>query len=131
MPDPSFNGLDIFGPCPSSNRTEGTNSRQRNGYPGVSGLEILELGWRESYTDFTGVWVGETPDDLGVFIADMIALKRSGIIATLVDTLGVTSVDAILEGFQTSGETKFHPGYGWGVDYALRFMHTGYIPPSS
>ena len=33
MAEPSFNGVNIFGPCPESNRVEPPNARQLNGFP--------------------------------------------------------------------------------------------------
>lgn len=126
---PSFLGEDIFGPCPASSRVEPPNARQVNAYPGVAGTEVLELGWRTAYTEFSGLWVAASPEDLGAFLGLLVALKRSAALGVLVDTRGLASPDAILEAFETVGESRWSPSHGgWALAYRIRFLHTGYVP---
>ena len=92
--------------------------------PGRAGLPVAGLS-------FTGLWVADSPDDLGTFLTGMVALKRSDALGTLLDTKGIASADAILESFETLGETKYSPSAGgWAVAYRMRFLHTGYVPPA-
>ena len=131
-PIPSYNSVNFFGPCPASVRIEPPNARQVNSYPGVAGVEVIELGQRTSATEFTGLWVADTPDDLATFLMQMITIKRAGGFSTLVDTKGITSSDAILETFELTGETRWSPSeQGWAVPYRMRFLHIGFIPPAS
>lgn len=128
--EPSFGGVNFFGPCPVSNRAELPNARQVTGYPGVVGVEVLELGFRTAVTEFAGLWVAATPADLGAFLTQMIALKRSGQMNVLVDTKGITSADAILDDWATEGESRWSPSDGgWAIAYRMRFLHIGYVPP--
>lgn len=129
MAEPTFNGVNFFGPCPTSNRVELPNARQLNSFPGVAGVEVIEHGARTSYTEFAGIWYAEEHDDLGAFLTQLIAIKRNAGIYTLVDTKGVVSPDAILEGFETEEESKWSPTLqAWTIGYRLRFLHTGFVP---
>ena len=125
MPEPTFNGAAIFGPAPSFSHDEPPNAQQINKYPGVIGVERLDLSPRESWTRVTGIFAGEYPEDLGPIFQQVRAIKRAGIIAPLVDTDNHTWSDAILFAFRTVGRSEYAPGWGWTREYEMTFLHLG------
>lgn len=131
MPDPSFNGTNIFGPCPVITHIEPPNSRQYNAYPGVDGVESIDLGARLSYSEARGLLCADTAIALGAVEIAIIAIKRTDSFGTLVDTLGRTWADSILETFEVSQEVKFAPGFGWCRAYLMRFVHLGTVAPTA
>ena len=127
---PLFNGLAIFGPCPVFRHTDTPNAEQINHYPGVNGVERLDLGLATSITRVTGILVGVDLSDLGSQFATIRAMKAAGFVATLVDSKGLIWPDAVLHSFGEVDRISGIAGYGVGQEYEMEFLHVGYNPNS-
>ena len=119
----TFNEEEIFGPCPIMTHDDPPNAAQVTHYPGVWGVERLDLAPGESFTNVKGVLVGDTVDDLGAACAAIRTMKLNGQTGTLVDTDGETWEDAVLIKFRTTSKSDWAPGWGWCRDYEMTFLH--------
>ncbi len=125
---PTWNGLNFFGPCPIFDHDDPPNIEQINHYPGVRGVERLDLGLGIATTLVRGILCGVNDADLGSVLVTIRQAKLSGIAGTLVDTDNLTWPDAVLHTFRTVGRRTFSPGWGITREYEMTFLHTGYNP---
>lgn len=123
----TFNGDNIFGPTAIFDHDDPPNAEQRTHYPGVSGIERLDLAYEFGITTVEGLLVAPTPADLGALCVQVRALKTAGTVGTLVDNDGIVWPDAVIHRFRTVGRT-FPVGYGVGKEYRMEILHVGYNP---
>lgn len=129
MAVPSFAGIQLFGPTPEFEHDDPPNFEQVNHYPGVRGVQRIDLGLGRTTTRVHGILMAGTLADLGAFAASIRTLKIAGGFATLIDTDGITWNDAVLTHFQTHGPTvpvTSDAGSGWAKRYTMEFTHLGF-----
>lgn len=121
VPQPSFAELPLGAIC--TTRTYGNpQSRQINEYPGINGIEVLNLGSRGGTTEAEGLMWGSTFAELASLFGAFTALQLDGGAYTLVDIYGVVYQQVILVDFRPAGLVKpAAPGYA--REFKALFLH--------
>lgn len=70
---PSFAGLNLFGIAVTMSTADNPRERQENSFPGLSGVESLDMGSRGRFTSVEGTLMGADAAELG----QMLTLFRS------------------------------------------------------
>jgi hypothetical protein len=98
--------------------------RQLNAYPGVNGLESLDMGLRGGQTTARGVLGGTDLADLASVQGQFRALQADGGAYTLVDSNGTEWPDVILVMFRPTGKRFLLAGdAGICQRYEMEFLH--------
>lgn len=121
MASASFAGVDL-GVAVSMQSAPNPPEAQVNAYPGVNGLEVLNLGTRGGTTTLSGRAFGTTAADLATAEGLLRALVN-GQVGTLVDTLGVSWPNVRMEECKPEGRIQFDPDLGYTRRYTARFLH--------
>lgn len=126
----SFNGFDL-GMIEVMNTHVAPKGRQINAYPGVDGLEPLDMGNRGAETSVRGVFAAADLFSMGALLGGMYGLQADGGQYVLVDEYGTFWVDVILVDFRPIGPVYLtgDPNYGVVKRYEAEFLHVdGYGP---
>jgi hypothetical protein len=120
---PLFNGQAIFGTAIRLRRGVGERALQKNAFPGLSGLESLDMGGRGRVTNVTGRFKCATEEDLNAAILIFESYK-DGNAYVLRDQFGNNWPYVLLEEFTPTGELNniFSIG-GYTVQYSAKFEH--------
>lgn len=118
----SFAGYDL-GPFVSMQTIANPHDLQINTYPGINGLEVLTQGGRGGTTHAAGACYGETIADLVATEQQFRTLQVNATWGDLVDSAGTTWSEVLLLMFQPVGEIDEVPGYGYGREYRMEFLH--------
>jgi hypothetical protein len=119
---PSFNAIDLGDfcyVCPDP----AENDIQINAYPGVDGLEILDLASRGGQTTIHGACVGIDFATLAAIENTWISMKNAGVVATLIDSLGTSWANVRILKFRPHGPIEDVVGYGWGREFEMILLH--------
>lgn len=118
----SFNNTDLFG-VGVQTRGPSYNPRraQSNTYPGVNGIEELEMGDDGMFTTVTGMLVGETLSDLNTQRIVLMSYY-DGNTYQLVDNYGLTWNNVKMVSLEWPERGKLTPA-GWIAEYSARFKH--------
>ena len=120
---PFFNDVDIFGTAVRMRRQAGERAIQKNSFPGLSGVEALDMGSRGRVTTVTGRFV--CPDE-DTFNAAVLLFESyvDGQAYTLVDQFGNEWPQVMCVEFGITGELNRIFGTG-GVtaQYSAKFEH--------
>lgn len=121
LPEPTFDGV-WLGPICTTRTYANPVARQVNEYPGVNGLEVLNLGSRGGTTEADGLLFGTDLYDLANRFATFINYQRDGGAYVLYDSFGTAWPLVILVDFHPEGLAMQAPG---GVVRAYRalFLH--------
>ena len=102
MPVPTYAGLALFGSAVTLHVTAESNGRQLNAYPGVHGLELLDLGRRGGTGRIDGIWFFAGPLDLRTTLATWTYLC-DGTPRILWDSKGLVWPNAVLDPYRLEG----------------------------
>lgn len=120
---PSFGGTDIFGITVKMATVDNPRGQQQNTFPGVSGIESLDQGFRGRFTTVSGQLVGANPFDLN----GALLLFRSfndGEARDLVDTFGNLWANVKYGSFELIDKVGVYGGSGiYFQFYTARFEH--------
>lgn len=120
---PSYNGVPLFGIGAKIRTSDNPRSVQENSFPGVSGVESLDLGMRGRITEATGLLVGDSALEL----ANLLTQFRSyndGNTYLLVDSLGFTWPYVRLVSFEPDPGGIMVDSYGRHMQvYRATFKH--------
>ena len=105
MPVATYGGLALFGSAATVHVAAETNARQITGYPGVHGLEVLDLGRRGGTGRIDGIWFFVSPLDLQTTLATWTFLC-DGTPRTLIDTKGLIWPQALLDPYRLEGPSS-------------------------
>lgn len=120
---PSFNGEFIFGIDVAMVTVDPPREVQVNAFNGINGVEILDHGSRQRYTNVTGRLLMPTIGDLAA-AENRIRAYKNPFAYTLVTTDGLTWEDVKLESFQPAPPIRMDAatGYVWRT-YQARLIH--------
>lgn len=120
----TFNGLSIFGTAVKMRRTINERQAQNNAYPGLAGIELLDMGLRGQITHVQAKLTGATRSDLNTAIA-LFESFYDNRAYTLEDNYGVAFVNVVLKRFApTSKPYAGLAGSGvFCIDYEAEFQH--------
>jgi hypothetical protein len=122
LPEATFDNVSLGPLC--TTRTYGNpHARQVNEYPGVNGLEVLNLGSRGGTTEAEGLLYGDTLLDLAAAFGTFIGYVRDGGAYTLEDSFGVSWDSVILVDFRPDGLAKLFTDGGFCRAYKAVFLH--------
>ena len=119
---PSFNGEDIFGVATKMRRDTDQRDQQLNGFPGINGLESLDMGMRGRNTTVEGMLYGFDKYSLGQAIL-YFESYIDGHAYVLVDKFGIAWANVKLEQFQYDPKIGIDAYYGLMVRYSAVFHH--------
>ena len=119
----SFNGQPIFGASVSC-LGPAINPRrsQENYYPGVLGVESLDMGDQGAFTTVSGRLYGSTPFALNAARLFFLSFY-DGNAYVLVDNLGAVWPNVKLVSFEPEGRGEPDPDLGYSFRYTARFFH--------
>jgi hypothetical protein len=103
-------------------RSVGERALQKNAFPGLSGLESLDMGGRGRITNVTGRFVCATVEDLNAAILIFESYK-DGNAYVLRDQFGNNWPYVLLEEFTPTGELNNVFGGGYTQQYSAKFEH--------
>lgn len=120
---PSFAGQYIFGGDVTMVTIDPHRETQVNAFLGVNGVEILDHGARQRYTQVTGRFEADDEVALGM-VENAFRSFRDAYAYTLVTTEGLTWLDVKLESFQPQPPIRIdgYTGRVWRR-YEARFIH--------
>lgn len=118
----TFNSTDL-GLVEEMSTSAAPKDLQANAYPGVDGLEILDMGARGGSTRVRGSLAGTSAADLASIHATLRGYQVAGGLATLVDANGVSWTDVILVMFQPVGPRFSLGPLGVAQRYEAEFLH--------
>lgn len=122
LPSPSFDGVSL-GPVCITRTYANPVARQINEYPGVNGLEVLNMGSRGGTTEAEGFLIATDLPSLGAAFATFIAYQRDGGAYTLFDSKGIEWPSVILADFRPDGMAKPALNFGYVQAYKALFLH--------
>ena len=124
MANPSLDGQPIFGAACQMTTSDNPRGQQENAFPGLNGLESLDLGLRGRFTTCEGRLYGNSNN-----LSDLAAAQEifrsfnDGNTHVLVDTLGLTWLNVKLVSFEPQGKAVFSQQLGYSRRYTARFLH--------
>jgi hypothetical protein len=119
---PTFNGVNIFGSCTKMARAVNPRGQQDNAYPGLSGVESLDLGLRGRFTAVQGRLTGVNAAALAT--AEILAESYvDGRAYTLVDQYGTAWPHVKLQSFRPTGRIELFANQGYSRTYEMVFFH--------
>ena len=101
----TYGGLALFGVSMSARPQLERRGSQRNAFPGLNGVEHLDLGSRGATTVIEGTWFADSEADLAATLATWEALC-DGVPRSFVDTLGRIWANVLLEPYRLEGVRK-------------------------
>lgn len=119
-----FDGLAIFGNVRRCT-TERVMARQITGYPGISGIDILNMGSRGRRTQIEGWHAAPGLFELGLIQDQVDAYVLEGLGHDFIDAKGRIFTGAVLEYFAPTGIT-YPDGAsigGFAQAYTARILH--------
>lgn len=121
----SFDGYDL-GFVFDCNTEPAVKARQLSGYPGVDGLQALDLGARGGRTVVNGAILAPDTPSIGFVEAAFRAYQATGVRSVLVDQEGFAWAGVILESFRPEGRVFGVLSYqgGYAKRYRATFLHT-------
>lgn len=122
LPSPSFAGTSL-GYAVKMQTFAREVARQINSYPGVNGLEVLNMGSRGGTTNAEGVLYGNTLDEISTLMNQFINYQRDGGAYTLVDSKGTSWSTVILQSFKPASPVMPSWGGGYAQQYTAEFLH--------
>ena len=102
MPVATYGGLALFGSAATVNVAAETNARQITGYPGIHGLECLDLGRRGGTARIDGIWFFVNGLDLAATLSTW-TLLCDGTPRVLIDSKGLIWPNALLDPYHLEG----------------------------
>jgi hypothetical protein len=120
--EPTFNEATIFGDAVEMHHDDPPNAVQVNHYPGVRGIERLDMGETATMIQVKGVFYADTPEDLAIVIQTMRTLKQEATLGTLVDTDGTSWDNAVIDSMRITSRGVYAPGWGWTRSYEARII---------
>ena len=120
---PYFNGQNIFGYAVSMTTADNPRSAQENAYPGLSGVESLDQGFRGRFTICEGILIG--PDRYSVGAQEnLFRSYNDGTTYILIDVYGYAWLNVKLDSFEPQGKGLSFSGSGNAMrKYTARFRH--------
>jgi hypothetical protein len=120
----TLDGYPIFGGAVSMMTADNTRDRQKNIYVGINGIEALDQGLHGRYTTVSGRFV-ETAGGVGAIASAEAAFRgfNDGQTHTLVDTMGTTWLNVMLESFEPQGKVELWGNGYTSRRYTARFLH--------
>lgn len=120
---PSFGATAIFGANVRMSTALNPVERQENPFPGLNGVQSLPMGQRGAVTVAHGLLVGSNPANLA-FAEALFFSFYDGLAYVLVDTLGRTWNNVVLEGFEPDPtRIRQAPSGAYFREYSARFRH--------
>lgn len=120
----TFNGTDL-GIIEEPATMPAPNDFQLNAYPGVNGIEALNLGSRGGTSMYKAALYASTPANLDALFAVFRGYVQAGGASTLVDAYGTTWTNVILRNFRPTGPRKLLAnGDGVIQRCEYEFLHT-------
>lgn len=124
MPVNTFNAVSIFGTAVKMRRSINPRQAQDNAYPGLTGVEKLDLGLRGQITHVTGILTGADASylNLAITLFESYYDNRG---YTLYDQYGVAWSNVVLNRFMPT--SRVYPGNsgsgGYCLTYEAEFQH--------
>lgn len=103
-----YGGNAIFGVVLTSKRSRRPRDMQGNAFPGVSGTETLDQGFREMVTEMTGLLYGATLDDLNTAELTVESFD-DGVPRAFVDTYSNPWSNVVLRGYTPASKVMRDP----------------------
>jgi hypothetical protein len=122
MSVPTYGGISIFGNSAIITTSIQPRERQVNGFFGLDGVESLDGGSRGGDTHAQGVLVGTGAFGLAVAESLFYGLA-DGQARDLVDTIGRTWPNVLLDVYKPTGRVRMTPGGVLFRSYEARFVH--------
>lgn len=120
---PSFGGTSIFGDNVKMATALNPVERQENPFPGLSGVQSLPMGQRGGVTIALGLLTGSTAPNYAVAEALFFSFY-DGLAYDLIDTLGRTWANVVLDSFEPQGDRiRQSPSGVYFREYVARFKH--------
>lgn len=121
---PVFNSLSFFGVVQTERSVNTPNDVQLNAFPGVNGLQSLNMGSRGGRTAVRGTLFGANAAELETLQQTFRNLLAARTVAAYVNDAGTNLGPSYLEMFQPlDEEIAWYPGWGWGLEYVAVFVH--------
>lgn len=120
----TYNSVDL-GYIQSFTTAPNAHARQVTAYPGVNGLEILNLGSRGSTTSVSGAVSASSLANLSSALQTLGAYVSDGGAYTLVDNLGTTWTNVVMMGFTPVGKVFVSTPGIYTIRYEAQFLHIG------
>lgn len=119
----TYNGVDL-GLIEEPQTVAAGNDLQVNAYPGVNGVEVLNLGSRGGTSLYRGAMSAINVAALDATFALFRAMQASGATATFVDAYGTIWFDVILKSFRPTGPRKLLANNDGVIQrYEAEFFH--------
>lgn len=120
----TLDGYSIFGGAVTMATVDNTRDRQKNIYPGLSGIEALDQGLHGRYTTVSGRFV-ETGGGVAAIASAEAAFRsfNDGQTHILVDTMGTVWLNVMLESFEPQGKVELWGNGYTSRKYTARFLH--------
>lgn len=124
MANPTLDGQSVFGAAVQMVTSDNPRGDQQNAFPGLSGLESLDLGLRGRFTTVEGRHYGNSGN-----LSDLAAAQEifrsfnDGQTHVLIDTLGLTWLNVKLVAFEPTGKVVFMQQLGYTRRYTARLLH--------
>lgn len=115
----TYGGSDIFGTAVLVRAVQSPYMRQEQSYPGVTGVQSIQLGGRGGFLEATGIHYAASVSALNAIESSIYAMK-DGVPRTLVDTQGRSWPYVILDEF-TPSPKKIIYDLRWGYLYPDRY----------
>lgn len=120
---PSFNGVNIFGRCVTMSTQVNPRRVQLNGFSGLNGIEMIDLGSEGKTTQVRGLLAGANASALGS-AETLFRSYLDGVAYSLVDLYGTTHLYVTLIQFQPSELMMYAATDGYYLrDYQAVFRH--------
>lgn len=119
---PTYNGESIFGIASSFITTSTATRVQRNAYPGVHGVERLNLGNTGRITVVSGLLYGTLAAIQAVW-TKWENYKTAGTAHTLVNNAGETYTNVVVTAFEWSEDYVPENATEWTREYRLTLEH--------
>lgn len=120
---PLFNGSAVFGVAVE---VDGPHLRarrtQRNTYPGLNGIESIDLGDEGMETSVSGRLFGDTPSDLTAAL-NVLRAYVDGNAYLFTDHTGYTWPNVQMVEVTTAGRGQIDPELGYTQRYTARLFH--------
>lgn len=117
----NFNGIDL-GLVEEISTAPAPNERQVNTYPGVNGLEVLDLGSRGGGTSLRGSLAGVDLYDLASIQNALRDVQQASVVGSLFDDVN-SWPDVLLVQFRPTGPRIPLPFGGVAQRYEAEFLH--------
>ena len=119
----SFNGSSIFDTAVVMATSSNPAQVQVNSYPGINGIETINLGSRGRVTEVRGFLTGLSVSDVSTKAGNFRNLVESATVGTLITTDGLTYPYAYFARFQEVDRLLQTSGGGYMRAYTATLVH--------